>query len=67
MSKKITPVLNEHHKTKEYKLHQQVLLNFENMSKQEKLQTLINAGIYNKKLELTKRYGGKGKASRSAS
>jgi hypothetical protein len=62
MDKESNPIVAEHHKTKEYKFHQQALLQFENMSRKEKLQTLIDAGIYNKELELTKRYGGKGKS-----
>lgn len=65
MSKDINPILAEHYKTEEYKFHQQVLRDFEKMSREQRIQTLIDAGIYDKNLELTERYGGKDKVSSS--
>jgi hypothetical protein len=44
--------------TEEYKRHERVMERIRCMSSEEKLQTLVDAGIVNEDGELTQRYGG---------
>ncbi len=44
--------------TKEYERHEQLLCKLRKMSTEEKLKTLVEAGIVNEEGELTERYGG---------
>lgn len=45
-------------KTEEYKVHVAALEMFDNMTKEEKMQTFVRAGILDKDGELVQRFGG---------
>lgn len=48
----------DYRETEEYKRHERAIRKFREMSDDEKLQTFIDAGIYNENWELTRKYGG---------
>ena len=59
MTEKANPFATyDYRKTAEYKRHRRVMDRFRNMTLEEKLQTMVDAGILNEDLELTERYGG---------
>lgn len=46
--------------TEEYKRHERLIQKLQDMSEEERFQTIVDAGIVNVKGELTLRYGGVG-------
>ncbi len=52
----------DYYQSEEYLFHLKAMAAFDRLTQEEKFQTVVRAGIYNKKGELTELYGGEGKA-----
>ena len=44
--------------TEDYKAHKRAMERLKSMTREERFQTLVDAGIYTQERELTERYGG---------
>ncbi|NCQ35687.1 hypothetical protein GW813_11590 [bacterium] len=62
MNKKSQQTLSQYdyRKSAEYKFHEKAMKAFRELSKDDKLQTMVDAGILDKNHKLTRRYGGTG-------